>query len=84
MIVVENTLQHAATCCNMLQHAATVDTCRCAKRTSSCDGKQSSTHCIALQHAATHCDSGHKCARTGHDVRDGELPLLTVKHCNTL
>jgi len=42
------------------------------------------SHCNALQHTVTHCNSGHAVSPKCRHVRVGEHTPLTATHCNTL
>jgi len=70
---------HAATCCNMLRHAATYcNTPHCQEEVHAISAKDmakvvivTAPHCSKLQHTATHCNY---CSILQH----------TATHCNTL
>jgi len=55
--VMQHTLQHTATHCNILQHTAT--RCNTLQRTAThCKALQrTATHCNTLQHTTTHCNT---------------------------
>ena len=67
-----NTLQHDATRCNMLQHAAT------HIFWSSVLALAGSLHCNTLQHTATHCNTLQYTATHYNTLQ------YTTTHCNTL
>jgi len=69
-----NTLQHSATLCNTLQHTATH--CNTLHHTA--------THCNTLQHTATHYKSTHYHQKLTHVFVGGLLNSCPATHCNTL
>ena len=82
-------LQHAATCCNML-HASC-----CIQRAATCCNvlQHAAAHCNALQHHAPHCTTLHHtaphCTTTHHStVQLNATPCTTLQHaaphCTTL
>jgi len=84
-------LQHTATNCNTLQHAATCNTFMQAQHMRGArGGSQRVSHCNTLQHAATRCNTMHIRAGASNEGARGGRKLAhvslqhTTTHCNTL
>ena len=78
-----NTLQHAATRCNSLQHTMHIESCDCTLQ-------HVVTHCNTLQHTAARChtlqNTATHCNPLRHTIHIAPcvVSLHTTTHCHTL
>jgi len=82
-----NMLQHTATHCNTLQHAACTEQINFRGSLSRSLSQHAATRCNTLQHAATHCNTLQHTAthcRTLQDTAKTLPQTQTAAHCNTL